>query len=1150
MKRLFFSLFSLFLVLQLSAHDDDKSAGHFIPNQGQWESHIDYKVRMKAMDVYLEDAVWTFNLFDIDKFEVLHHRKVEGKESPNEKIDAFAYKVRFIGADFSQVSTDEKTSFYYNYFQGKDRSTWKSKVYGFGEVYYSNVWKNIDLKVYFDEKDNIKYDFILHPGADYRDIQLEYIGAECQSLVNGNIEVSASLFDIVEQAPFSYVMNSGKEIKSQYKLEGNRLSFDLGEFPRNERIVIDPTLIASTASGSTASCYGHSATYDYNDNIYTGAICFGVGYPASTGAYQITFGTGGTDIAVSKLNSDGTSLLWASYLGGSAGDYPHSLICNEDNELIVYGTTNSTDFPVNGDAFQTAYGGGNSDITVSKFSDNGTSLIGSTYLGGSDDDGRLTSWTVSMYGHDNYKGEVYCNAAGEIYISSSTSSTDYPITPTAYMTSSQGGGDAVVTILNANLTSTVASTYFGGSLAELGLGIKIKSNNEVVISGNTESTDLPASADAYQTSGSSTSIDGYVAVLSSDLSSLSSCTYLSTADDDGAYFVQLSSSDEVYILGGSSGGNFPTSTGVYSNDAGKTFIAKLDEDLTSMPLSTVVDSSGFTGGELAAFLVDECGKIYYSCYGSQFLKGTADAEYTSAIGPGGFAEYTFYVGVMDAGLGDLLYGTFYTGNHVDGGTSRFDSRGAIYQAVCHTAGFNIMPGAWANNATGGYDVNVFKIDVELFGADVRIDPDMDTVVCLGDSVYFSQILGGADDFIWNFGDGISSTDELPVHFYDTPGNYMVTLVGETAGGVCKPDTDAVMIRIIDVEADFAYDRKIICPEQTVEFSNLSTSVNANSIEYQWDFGDGTGTSNQENPQYSYSQVGTYDVTLTISDAESVCENVKVVELAIEVVEEVAEFESEIELCLGDINYFQDLTTYPELYGWGDIVEWDWNFGDGNSSSEQNPEHIYEEGGVYSVELVAHTEEGCELRMVKSNYITVHDVQADFSMNMDVMYPPYETPFLATDASSGHQNMEWFIDGNYFGNGAYLSADFPSLSEDEEIYEIKLIATNAMCSDTIIKNLKVIPEHKIYIPNIFTPNGDGLNEGFKPLGRMVEMSHSYSFKIFNRWGEELFTTNDKDLAWFGFDKDGEEVQANSYVWKVEVKSEFGYYSGHGWVVISR
>ncbi len=757
MKWLFFSLFSFFLFLQLSAHDDDKSAGHFIPNQGQWESHIDFKVRMKAMDVFLEDATWTFNLFDIDKFEVLHHKTVEGKEIKDDKIDAFAYRVHFVGADFSRVSQSEKSSFYNNYFLGQDRSKWASKVYGYGEVYYSNIWNKIDLKIYFDEQNNIKYDFVLHPGSDYRDIQLEYEGAECQSLIDGNIEVSASLFDIVEQAPYSYVENSQKEIPSKYILNGNRLTFDLAKQPKNKTIIIDPTLIASTASGSTASCYGHSATYDYDENIFTGAICFGIGYPTLIGAYQTSYGGGGTDIAISKLNPTGTNLIWASYIGGSQGDYPHSLICNNDNEIIVYGSTNSTDYPVGIGAIQSIYGGGNSDICVTKLSQNGTTLEGSTYLGGSDTDGRLVGGANgSMYGHDNYKGEVYCNDLGEIYVSSTSGSTNFPVTTGAYQTTMQGTGDAVVCILNEDLTTNIASTFFGGNSGELGLGIKIKSTNEVVVTGNTESTDLPTTVDSYQSGGSTGSVDGYVAIFSSDLSALNKSTYLSTTDDDGAYFVQLTPNDEVFVLGGSAGGAFPTTPGVYTNTLGKTFIAKLDEDLTTLELSTVIDSAGFLGAELAAFLVDECGKVYYSCYGSLALLTTADAVYPTSAS---FAD-NFYVGVFDASLTSLLYGTFYTGNHVDGGTSRFDSRGAIYQGVCHTAGFNIMPGAWSNNTTGGYDVNVFKIDVEMFDP-VLTTSNQSSEYQFSDSI----IIEGCYDGVLVFElDSYSDVNSTVVHF--------------------------------------------------------------------------------------------------------------------------------------------------------------------------------------------------------------------------------------------------------------------------------------------------------------------------------------------------------------------------------------------------
>ena len=196
-------------------------------------------------------------------------------------------------------------------------------------------------------------------------------------------------------------------------MEGRVVSFDLGRYRKDKRLIIDPTLVFATYCGSITDNFGMTATYGYDGTAYSGGTIFGNGYPTpADGVYNDTSsftvannGTGRTDVFISRYSADGSQMIWTTFIGGGNGgagtETVHSLICDENNDVYLYGVTSSLDFPtVN--AFQNTHNGGSAlnigntganfspdgtDIYVSKFSNDGTTLLGSTYFGGSGNDG-------------------------------------------------------------------------------------------------------------------------------------------------------------------------------------------------------------------------------------------------------------------------------------------------------------------------------------------------------------------------------------------------------------------------------------------------------------------------------------------------------------------------------------------------------------------------------------------------------------------------------------------------------------------------------------------------------------------------------------------------------------------------------------------
>ena len=135
-------------------------------------------------------------------------------------------------------------------------------------------------------------------------------------------------------------------------------SFPKG-YDKSSRLIIDPELIFSTYSGSTADNWGFTATYDDEGNLYSGGIVADTGYPVTTGVFQPDHG-GEWDVGILKYDPTGKNLLWATYLGGTFSETPQSIIVNSKGELIIYGTTSSPDFPMTANSFNANFLGGES----------------------------------------------------------------------------------------------------------------------------------------------------------------------------------------------------------------------------------------------------------------------------------------------------------------------------------------------------------------------------------------------------------------------------------------------------------------------------------------------------------------------------------------------------------------------------------------------------------------------------------------------------------------------------------------------------------------------------------------------------------------------------------------------------------------------
>lgn len=949
MKQFF--LLSIALLCSMASWSHEKrSALEFVENKTQWNDQVLFRAGLpNGGSVYLENDGFTFSFLDPIEFGKLHDLQFATPEEQQAfSVPGHAWKLNLLNSDLAQLEGEKKKSFYHNYFLGQNQSTWSSKVQVFEMVNYSSIYEGIDLKIY-SKNENLKYDFILAPGANPNLISFDYSGLESYSVKDGNLVLETSIGQFIESKPFAYQLKEGQltEVVCLYKLADGVVSYAFPEgYDTSLKLIIDPELIASTLSGTTgfSSNFGHSAAFDIEGNIFTGCVAGGTEYPVTLGAFQQEYGGGGWDIGISKLNPNGSDLLWATYIGGSSSDYPHSLIANNSQELYVYGSTQSTNYPTTTNAYQPNSGGG-TDIIVTHLSEDGSSLIGSTYLGGSLTDGNNANG--SNYG-DNYRGEIIIDYDDNPIITSGSQSVDFPVLANAYQADNAGGQDAVVVKLTPELSSLLVSTYFGSEGSDMGYGLRTLVNGDIVIAGSA-GENLPITEGAYQTEylgetggggwGGDILLDGFIAKLNSEGSELINSTYFGTESKDQVFFMDLDFDENIWVYG-QAGGDIPVTEGVYINENSGQFVSKFSNDLTELLVSTTIGSgSGNTDFVPDAFLVDNCDNVYISAYNSF---GALDITDDALFETGGF-----YVAVFEEDLADMLFGTFYTGNHVDGGTSRFDKNGVVYQGVCSGGGFNTTEDAWATDQTTGWDIGIFKIDFDASGVNAAVAQN-NLFGCAPSEITFDNFSVG-EVFEWDFGNGETSTEFEPSIEYEEEGVYDLTLIVTDSLSCNIADTLNLEVTINEEQPlNTLFDIDLInCDELTVQTNNQSDN---GAVNYLWDMGDGNNLTG-ENVTYNYENAGDYEVTLTVVD--EFCNQTDSISQPIEVLENVNAQVSNEELngCIPLEIAFDNTSNGADYL---------WNFGNGVTSTEFEPSVMYDTEGVYTVSLVSTDPESCNI----------------------------------------------------------------------------------------------------------------------------------------------------------------------------------------------
>lgn len=873
-----------------------QSAYRFIENKGQWHKNVKFRAEIPGGHLYLENNTFTYDLYDISDIMALHaaHYKIKVVKKTDRMVHKHAIKQTFLGSNKQvELKPIDRSSNYFNYYVGTPER-WASKARATSGVIYKNLYANIDLRIY-SSPNQIKYDLIVAPGTAPDVIRSMYEGADGLQIKNGQLIVKNSVGDFIEQRPYAYQVIEGDTIerKCEFLINGLEVGFDISEYDTNYELVIDPLLIFSTYSGSFSDNFGYTASFDSDGFLYSGSTAFGNLYPITAGAYQQDHAGGdglgdGIDIAISKYDTSGTFMVWSTYLGGSNDEFPHSLIANSLDEIFVFGTTSSLDFPTSQTAYDTTFNGGTnlslaglgasfvngSDMIVSRLSSDGSTLLASTFLGGSLNDGLNTAAELKFNYADEVRGEVLIDENNNVYIVSCTESLDIPTTIGSFQPNYGGGThDGCIFKLDNNLTSVIWASYYGGSLQDAAYSVDLDANNNIFIAGGTVSTDLNVDPSSLGPTYFGGNADGFVAHISQDGSTILGSSYWGTSSYDQAYFVELDKDQNVHLFGQTeASGTDLIFNAIYNQPNSGQFITKMNPNLTSLVWSTRFGTgSGTPNISPTAFLVDVCNKIYIAGWGSAIQGGslsTTGLDVTSDAYQGTTTGNDFYLMVLEDDASDIFYGTYYGGNtsaeHVDGGTSRFDRKGRVYQSVCAGCGgnsdFPIEPNPGAHSPTNNSsncNNGVFKFDFQL--PIVIADFDAPPANCLPDPITFVNESTGASSYFWDFGDNTTSTLEDPTHQYLTSGVYDVMLAVFDPNACNLADT---VIHQVVVLSNSSFDLADIsmCVGEIQQIGILP--VADTNITYLWIPDDDLSSSNVSNPFASPSSTTAYQLFIS------------------------------------------------------------------------------------------------------------------------------------------------------------------------------------------------------------------------------------------------------------------------------------------------
>jgi gliding motility-associated-like protein len=1159
-------LFLLSCLVTITTLAQNQKPIEFIENKGQWDRSVRFKADVPGGALFLHKngySVLQYREEDLQHIsEIIHHREHANEADNNFIIHSHAYNVEFEGASPNAVPTaDKSVPGVYNYYYGSDPAKWGTGCKIYLGITIKNIYPDIDLR-YYSNNGSMKYDIVVNPGGKVNDIVLLYKGADELDVQDKMLRIKTSVGTVRELDPYTYQYseNGKRIIKNNYHIAGNRVRFNIKDYDASRPLVIDPTMVFASFSGShSITNWGFTATYGPDGSMYGGGIDFGDKFPVTPGAAQQTF-AGDFDMGIMRLSPNGSTLMYGTYLGGSKEDQPHSLMADAQGNLVIAGRTNSPgdEYPLSPAGPSSKFGpNGQHDIVVTMLNATG-GMIASKRIGGSEEDGvninasRSRNSLQYNYGDDG-RSEVILDPAGNIYVASCTRSSNFYTTSNAIQTSLKGSQDGVVLKFSPGLGSLLTSTYLGGDGEDASYVLaRSPVTGNIYVGGGTTSGNFPNASSSLLQPSNLGEIDGFLAMFSNDLGTLIRSTYLGTNKYDQVYGVQMDKNGFPYVMGQTLGA-WPHINATYYQPGGRQFISKLKPDLSGFVYSTTFGTANASYPNISpvAFLVDRCENVYVSGWGGDFgsflsagtsgLPMTPDAyipvNYTASNPTDG---KDFYFFVLKKNAVSQLYGSFYGQNgglipdHVDGGTSRFNEDGIIYQAMCANCDqgnpkpfFPATRSAYAyQNGSVGCNLAMIKIAFNLAGLKAGVQSVIngvvrDTAGCVPLTVDFRDTVANAVTYEWDFdGDGV--TDQITQtpnvsYTFTSIRNYRVRLIAVDSASCNVRDTSYVTIRVGDLQAlpDFSFQKLPPCTALSYQFTNLTFQPPTHPFSdssFVWDFGDGSPLVKIDGRPvtHAFPAPGSYKVRLLLTDT-AYCNAPDYKDTILNIATNVkAVIDPVPDGCAPYIVPAKNSSAGGQQFSWdfGDPASGPNNF----SSLSTPPPHIYTSPGTYTIRLKVTDSATCNI--VDSTSITIKVFAKPIAAigNVSPQPPVVNAPLIFTNSSSSDATQFKWLFGD--GDSLITASRTPVSHEFNETktYTVLLIASNANgCQDTAVRQVQTLINPAVDVPNAFTPLSGDENSIVYARGFGIA---KMKFTIWNRWGQKVFETENRKTGWNG------------------------------------
>jgi hypothetical protein len=549
----------------------------------------------------------------------------------------------------------------------------------FGRVRYRDLYPGIDL-IFHVDRGSLEFDLELAPGADPDLIRMHYETASARLIPNGEIRAQSGDLTVFQKPPVVHQVVNGTvvPIATHYVLrDTGAFGVRLDRYNPALPLTIDPVLTISSVVGGQGYDVAYAMGVDASGSIYVAGE-----------TDSLTFwGTGrrsNRDAFVMKLNSTGSTILYATYLGGSGLDSARGIAVDSAGNAYIVGTTNSTNFPATSGAVGKS-NAGFEDAFVFKLSSNG-SIVYSTMVGSSGSDLGLG---------------IAADGSGNAYITGQTTGS-FPVTTSAFQTTYRGNTNCYVAKLNATASALVYSTYLGGSSQNICRGIAVDASGNAYLAGVTYSTDFPIQGGVQ--SALRGSADAFVAKLNPAGSALVYSTFLGGDGFDEANAITVDPSGAAYVAGDTGSWNFPVTSGAYqsANKGGyDAFVVKL------APAGNVLNFATLLGGNYAdaayAVAVDSAGRTFIAGHSNSFDLPVQQAAQGSIGG-----MFDGFTAAFDPTGSTLLYSSYIGGSGDDHAYAIAATAGKKVYAAGSTQSQN-FPGATRTTTYG--DTDLFVVEV-------------------------------------------------------------------------------------------------------------------------------------------------------------------------------------------------------------------------------------------------------------------------------------------------------------------------------------------------------------------------------------------------------------------------------------------------------